>query len=154
MSVEPYFLASGSCRYQQIRLPTGSTVLCFVYPIDKIVFSTGLTVRQTSTQITENTLSIKRSSDTYRGRSLTWSVGFTFSQKHLNIIWVNAFSLQNDVLVFDSTRVLVLGDELLLQQILFDAIITAPLEAYWNSVMLNDRSDPWNWTSCELTTGL
>ncbi|XP_027870653.1 voltage-dependent calcium channel subunit alpha-2/delta-4-like isoform X1 [Xiphophorus couchianus] len=33
-------------------------------------------------------------------------------------------------------------DELLLQQILFDAIITAPLEAYWNSVMLNDRVEP------------
>ncbi|XP_032406517.1 voltage-dependent calcium channel subunit alpha-2/delta-4-like isoform X2 [Xiphophorus hellerii] len=33
-------------------------------------------------------------------------------------------------------------DELLLQQILFDAVITAPLEAYWNSVMLNDRVEP------------
>uniref|UniRef100_A0A096LRI8 Calcium voltage-gated channel auxiliary subunit alpha2delta 4 n=1 Tax=Poecilia formosa TaxID=48698 RepID=A0A096LRI8_POEFO len=33
-------------------------------------------------------------------------------------------------------------DELLLQQILFDAVVTAPLEAYWNSVMLNDRVEP------------
>lgn len=31
------------------------------------------------------------------------------------------------------------GDELLLQQLLFDAVVTAPLEAYWNALMLNDR---------------
>nr|XP_019934174.1 PREDICTED: voltage-dependent calcium channel subunit alpha-2/delta-4 [Paralichthys olivaceus] len=30
-------------------------------------------------------------------------------------------------------------DELLLQQMLFDAVVTAPLEAYWNALMLNDR---------------
>ncbi|KAM4734805.1 voltage-dependent calcium channel subunit alpha-2/delta-4-like isoform 2-T2 [Anableps anableps] len=33
-------------------------------------------------------------------------------------------------------------DELLLQQTLFDAVVTAPLEAYWNSLMLNDRLEP------------
>lgn len=32
-----------------------------------------------------------------------------------------------------------LGDEALLQQLLFDAVVTAPLEAYWNALMLNDR---------------
>lgn len=32
-----------------------------------------------------------------------------------------------------------LGDEVLLQQTLFDAVVTAPLEAYWNALMLNDR---------------
>lgn len=32
-----------------------------------------------------------------------------------------------------------LGDEMLLQQTLFDAVVTAPLEAYWNALMLNDR---------------
>lgn len=31
-----------------------------------------------------------------------------------------------------------LGDEVLLQQLLFDAVVTAPLEAYWNALMLND----------------
>uniref|UniRef100_A0A3Q3A0P0 Calcium voltage-gated channel auxiliary subunit alpha2delta 4 n=1 Tax=Kryptolebias marmoratus TaxID=37003 RepID=A0A3Q3A0P0_KRYMA len=31
-------------------------------------------------------------------------------------------------------------DELLLQQMLFDAVVTAPLEAYWNTLLLNDRS--------------
>lgn len=31
------------------------------------------------------------------------------------------------------------GDEVLLQQTLFDAVVTAPLEAYWNALMLNDR---------------
>nr|XP_033490493.1 voltage-dependent calcium channel subunit alpha-2/delta-4-like [Epinephelus lanceolatus] len=30
-------------------------------------------------------------------------------------------------------------DEVLLQQTLFDAVVTAPLEAYWNALMLNDR---------------
>lgn len=34
-----------------------------------------------------------------------------------------------------------LGDEVLLQQMLFDAVVTAPLEAYWNALMLNDRWD-------------
>ena len=34
-----------------------------------------------------------------------------------------------------------LGDEVLLQQTLFDAVVTAPLEAYWNALMLNDRWD-------------
>ncbi|XP_076025867.1 voltage-dependent calcium channel subunit alpha-2/delta-4-like [Genypterus blacodes] len=29
-------------------------------------------------------------------------------------------------------------DEVLLQQTLFDAVVTAPLEAYWNALMLND----------------
>ncbi|KAM9753047.1 voltage-dependent calcium channel subunit alpha-2/delta-4-like isoform 1-T1 [Menidia menidia] len=29
-------------------------------------------------------------------------------------------------------------DEVLLQQILFDAVVTAPVEAYWNALMLND----------------
>ncbi|XP_019713231.1 voltage-dependent calcium channel subunit alpha-2/delta-4-like isoform X2 [Hippocampus comes] len=33
-------------------------------------------------------------------------------------------------------------DELLLQQTLFDAVVTAPLEAYWNAVMLDDRVEP------------
>lgn len=33
-----------------------------------------------------------------------------------------------------------LGDEALLQQLLFDAVVTAPLEAYWNTLMLSDRS--------------
>lgn len=32
-----------------------------------------------------------------------------------------------------------LGDEVLLQQLLFDAVVTAPLEAYWNTLMLSDR---------------
>lgn len=32
-----------------------------------------------------------------------------------------------------------LGDEALLQQLLFDAVVTAPLEAYWNTLMLSDR---------------
>ena len=31
-----------------------------------------------------------------------------------------------------------LGDERLLQQTLFDAVVTAPLEAYWNALMLNE----------------
>lgn len=31
------------------------------------------------------------------------------------------------------------GDEVLLQQTLFDAVVTAPVEAYWNALMLNDR---------------
>ncbi|KAM7415303.1 hypothetical protein PAMA_019908 [Pampus argenteus] len=30
-------------------------------------------------------------------------------------------------------------DEVLLQQTLFDAVVTAPLEAYWNALILNDR---------------
>ncbi|KAM9376258.1 voltage-dependent calcium channel subunit alpha-2/delta-4-like [Pholidichthys leucotaenia] len=34
-----------------------------------------------------------------------------------------------------------LGDEVLLQQMLFDAVVTAPLEAYWNTLMLNDGVD-------------
>uniref|UniRef100_A0A3Q2P7H3 VWFA domain-containing protein n=1 Tax=Fundulus heteroclitus TaxID=8078 RepID=A0A3Q2P7H3_FUNHE len=33
-------------------------------------------------------------------------------------------------------------DELLLQQTLFDAVVTAPLEAYWNNLMLNERLEP------------
>ncbi|XP_028285672.1 voltage-dependent calcium channel subunit alpha-2/delta-4-like isoform X2 [Parambassis ranga] len=33
-------------------------------------------------------------------------------------------------------------DEVLLQQLLFDAVVTAPLEAYWNALMLNDRVEP------------
>ncbi|XP_017292127.1 voltage-dependent calcium channel subunit alpha-2/delta-4 [Kryptolebias marmoratus] len=33
-------------------------------------------------------------------------------------------------------------DELLLQQMLFDAVVTAPLEAYWNTLLLNDRLEP------------
>ncbi|XP_056272676.1 voltage-dependent calcium channel subunit alpha-2/delta-4-like isoform X2 [Pseudoliparis swirei] len=33
-------------------------------------------------------------------------------------------------------------DEVLLQQTLFDAAVTAPLEAYWNALMLNDRVEP------------
>uniref|UniRef100_A0A3B4ZJP0 Calcium voltage-gated channel auxiliary subunit alpha2delta 4 n=1 Tax=Stegastes partitus TaxID=144197 RepID=A0A3B4ZJP0_9TELE len=33
-------------------------------------------------------------------------------------------------------------DEVLLQQTLFDAVVTAPLEAYWNALMLNDRVEP------------
>ncbi|XP_077939197.1 voltage-dependent calcium channel subunit alpha-2/delta-4 isoform X3 [Gasterosteus aculeatus] len=33
-------------------------------------------------------------------------------------------------------------DELLLQQTLFDAVVTAPLEAYWNALMLTDRVEP------------
>lgn len=41
----------------------------------------------------------------------------------------------------DATRVRCRqGDELLLQQTLFDAVVTAPMEAYWNAVMLDDRS--------------
>uniref|UniRef100_A0A3B3ZXI4 VWFA domain-containing protein n=1 Tax=Periophthalmus magnuspinnatus TaxID=409849 RepID=A0A3B3ZXI4_9GOBI len=31
-----------------------------------------------------------------------------------------------------------LEDEVLLSQLLFDAVVTAPLEAYWNALMLND----------------
>ncbi|KAF6716341.1 Voltage-dependent calcium channel subunit alpha-2/delta-4 [Oryzias melastigma] len=34
------------------------------------------------------------------------------------------------------------GDEVLLQQTLFDAVVTAPVEAYWNALMLNDRVEP------------
>ncbi|XP_061780701.1 voltage-dependent calcium channel subunit alpha-2/delta-4-like isoform X3 [Nerophis lumbriciformis] len=33
-------------------------------------------------------------------------------------------------------------DELLLQQTLFDAVVTAPMEAYWNALALNDRVEP------------
>ncbi|XP_013870406.1 voltage-dependent calcium channel subunit alpha-2/delta-4 [Austrofundulus limnaeus] len=33
-------------------------------------------------------------------------------------------------------------DEVLLQQLLFDAVVTAPLEAYWNTLILNDRLEP------------
>ncbi|XP_051917258.1 voltage-dependent calcium channel subunit alpha-2/delta-4-like isoform X2 [Hippocampus zosterae] len=33
-------------------------------------------------------------------------------------------------------------DELLLQQTLFDAVVTAPMEAYWNAVALDDRVEP------------
>ncbi|XP_068507182.1 voltage-dependent calcium channel subunit alpha-2/delta-4-like isoform X3 [Syngnathus scovelli] len=33
-------------------------------------------------------------------------------------------------------------DELLLQQTLFDAVVTAPMEAYWNAIMLDDRVEP------------
>uniref|UniRef100_A0AAV2KTW1 VWFA domain-containing protein n=1 Tax=Knipowitschia caucasica TaxID=637954 RepID=A0AAV2KTW1_KNICA len=33
-------------------------------------------------------------------------------------------------------------DEVLLSQLLFDAVVTAPLEAYWNELMLNDRVEP------------
>ncbi|XP_030586587.1 voltage-dependent calcium channel subunit alpha-2/delta-4-like isoform X4 [Archocentrus centrarchus] len=33
-------------------------------------------------------------------------------------------------------------DEVLLSQTLFDAVVTAPLEAYWNALMLNDRVEP------------
>ncbi|XP_037539177.1 voltage-dependent calcium channel subunit alpha-2/delta-4 [Nematolebias whitei] len=33
-------------------------------------------------------------------------------------------------------------DEVLLQQLLFDAVVTAPLEAYWNTLLLNDRLEP------------
>ncbi|XP_031696574.1 voltage-dependent calcium channel subunit alpha-2/delta-4-like, partial [Anarrhichthys ocellatus] len=33
-------------------------------------------------------------------------------------------------------------DEVLLQQTLFDAVVTAPMEAYWNALMLNDRVEP------------
>ncbi|XP_055078648.1 voltage-dependent calcium channel subunit alpha-2/delta-4-like [Periophthalmus magnuspinnatus] len=33
-------------------------------------------------------------------------------------------------------------DEVLLSQLLFDAVVTAPLEAYWNALMLNDRVEP------------
>uniref|UniRef100_A0A669C1G4 Calcium voltage-gated channel auxiliary subunit alpha2delta 4 n=1 Tax=Oreochromis niloticus TaxID=8128 RepID=A0A669C1G4_ORENI len=33
-------------------------------------------------------------------------------------------------------------DEVLLSQTLFDAVVTAPLEAYWNTLMLNDRVEP------------
>ncbi|XP_062419060.1 voltage-dependent calcium channel subunit alpha-2/delta-4 isoform X2 [Pungitius pungitius] len=33
-------------------------------------------------------------------------------------------------------------DEVLLQQTLFDAVVTAPLEAYWNALMLTDRVEP------------
>lgn len=29
------------------------------------------------------------------------------------------------------------GDVLLLQQALFDAVVTAPMEAYWTALMLN-----------------
>lgn len=29
------------------------------------------------------------------------------------------------------------GDVLLLQQTLFDAVVTAPMEAYWTALMLN-----------------
>lgn len=29
------------------------------------------------------------------------------------------------------------GDEVLLQQTLFDAVVTAPMEAYWTALMLN-----------------
>nr|XP_057930553.1 voltage-dependent calcium channel subunit alpha-2/delta-4-like isoform X1 [Doryrhamphus excisus]XP_057930555.1 voltage-dependent calcium channel subunit alpha-2/delta-4-like isoform X1 [Doryrhamphus excisus]XP_057930556.1 voltage-dependent calcium channel subunit alpha-2/delta-4-like isoform X1 [Doryrhamphus excisus]XP_057930557.1 voltage-dependent calcium channel subunit alpha-2/delta-4-like isoform X1 [Doryrhamphus excisus]XP_057930558.1 voltage-dependent calcium channel subunit alpha-2/de len=35
-----------------------------------------------------------------------------------------------------------LGDEFLLQQTLFDAVVTAPMEAYWNALMLNARVEP------------
>ncbi|XP_077453227.1 voltage-dependent calcium channel subunit alpha-2/delta-4-like isoform X2 [Stigmatopora argus] len=33
-------------------------------------------------------------------------------------------------------------DEVLLQQTLFDAVVTAPMEAYWNAIVLNDRVEP------------
>ncbi|XP_061631015.1 voltage-dependent calcium channel subunit alpha-2/delta-4-like isoform X7 [Phyllopteryx taeniolatus] len=33
-------------------------------------------------------------------------------------------------------------DELLLQQTLFDAVVTAPMEAYWNAIVLDDRVEP------------
>ncbi|XP_061750390.1 voltage-dependent calcium channel subunit alpha-2/delta-4-like isoform X2 [Nerophis ophidion] len=33
-------------------------------------------------------------------------------------------------------------DELLLQQTLFDAVVTAPMEAYWNALALSDRVEP------------
>ncbi|XP_041852208.1 voltage-dependent calcium channel subunit alpha-2/delta-4-like [Melanotaenia boesemani] len=33
-------------------------------------------------------------------------------------------------------------DEVLLQQLLFDAVVTAPVEAYWNALLLNDRVEP------------
>uniref|UniRef100_A0A3Q3NCX5 VWFA domain-containing protein n=1 Tax=Mastacembelus armatus TaxID=205130 RepID=A0A3Q3NCX5_9TELE len=33
-------------------------------------------------------------------------------------------------------------DELLLQHTLFDAVVTAPLEAYWNALLLGDRVEP------------
>lgn len=30
-----------------------------------------------------------------------------------------------------------LGDKVLIQEVLFDAVVTAPLEAYWTSLVLN-----------------
>ncbi|KAM7003256.1 voltage-dependent calcium channel subunit alpha-2/delta-4-like [Tautogolabrus adspersus] len=33
-------------------------------------------------------------------------------------------------------------DEVLLQQTLFDAVVTAPLEAYWNALMLSEKVEP------------
>ncbi|KAK1888159.1 Voltage-dependent calcium channel subunit alpha-2/delta-4, partial [Dissostichus eleginoides] len=33
-------------------------------------------------------------------------------------------------------------DEVLLRHVLFDAVVTAPMEAYWNALMLNDKVEP------------
>lgn len=34
-------------------------------------------------------------------------------------------------------NVVVVGDEELIQEVLFDAVVTAPIEAYWTSLALN-----------------
>ncbi len=38
---------------------------------------------------------------------------------------------------FDSILIVLVGDKDLIQEVIFDAVVTAPLEAYWTSLALN-----------------
>lgn len=137
-------------------LHTGSCVA--VRPALTNLFSSGLTVRRTSTPPTESTRSFRPPSATCWGRSPTSSVGlllqtfvFTLASYQLlfnDLCWFTVFGKgQNGNLMMSvnlaclTWSVRCLGDEMLLQQTLFDAVVTAPLEAYWNALMLNDRWD-------------
>lgn len=40
------------------------------------------------------------------------------------------------------------GDKVLIQEVLFDAVVTAPLEAYWTSLVLNKSEFVFFGVSC------
>lgn len=52
--------------------------------------------------------------------------------------WFSKQILLNFVLFY------LLGDKELIQEVLFDAVVTAPLEAYWTSLVLNKSE----WVIC------
>lgn len=158
------FMCNGSfpklCVYNQLNTheAPGSSFCAAVYSGLINLFSSGRTVRPTSTPDTGNTLSFRPPSATCWGRSPTSSVGFSHSHNKpikfmLHFIFIQSSFLkgQKENLLFIwlwpkshlclTGRVRCLGDEVLLQQTLFDAVVTAPLEAYWNALMLNDRWD-------------
>lgn len=63
--------------------------------------------------------------------------------------WIRPHKLRTLSWIYSSSVFTSSGDKVLIQEVLFDAVVTAPLEAYWTSLVLNKSEFVFYDVSCD-----